>query len=126
MKEHEAGMLVSDLCGKRGQRRQRNRPAAANDNATTGALPAPRTMADLVNNVDQSRQMQQTVTVNNSVTVNATTNATPAAISTATAGATERGTRRAMSGFTMLDLRDRPIWRAPKRNLSGFVRCRPG
>lgn len=66
----------------RGQRRQRNRPAAANDNATTGALPAPRTMADVVNNVDQSRQMQQTVTVNHSVTVNATTNATPAAIGT--------------------------------------------
>lgn len=66
---------------------------------TTGALPAPKTMADVVNNVDQSRQTQQTVTVNNSVTVNATTNASPAAIGTAAAGGAERGTRRGMAGL---------------------------
>lgn len=91
--------MIPSLSGWVGGGETGNSPAAANDNATTGALPTPKTMADVVNNVDQSRQMQQTVTVNNSVTVNAATNATPAAIGSATAGAAERGTRRAMSGL---------------------------
>lgn len=67
----------------------------------TGAAPpaAPKTMGDVVNNVDQSRETRQAVTVTNNVTVNTTTNASPAAIGSAAAGAAERGTRRAMGGL---------------------------
>ncbi|RTL91810.1 hypothetical protein EJV44_19000 [Ancylobacter aquaticus] len=66
---------------------------------TTGALPAPKTMADVVNNVDQSRETQQTVSVTNNVTVNATTNASPEAIGAVSSAAAERGTRRGMAGL---------------------------
>ncbi|CAA0129021.1 Uncharacterised protein [Starkeya nomas] len=74
---------------------------AATPGGETGAVPqaAPKTMGDVVNNVDQSRQTQQSVSVTNNVTVHATTNASPAAIGAAAAGAAERGTRRAMGGL---------------------------
>lgn len=66
---------------------------------TTGGLPPPKSMADVVNNVDQSRQTQQTIAVTNNTTINATTSASPASIGATVAGAAEKGTRRALGGL---------------------------
>jgi hypothetical protein len=67
--------------------------------APTGSLDQPQMLGDVVNEIDNSRQVENKVNVTNHVTVNATTAATPQSIAATVAGSVTRGTRRAIAGL---------------------------
>jgi len=74
---------------------------AASPPSGSPAVPAPRMLSDVVNEIDQSRTLNQhmPVSVTNHVSIQASSPSTAAEIGRAAAGGVERGTRRGLSGL---------------------------